>query len=94
MEEGGAKMDQCNNKPNKLDEIHRNVMRISHKLLYSHRVIHVKFVRNSYKFHVNFVQFGNAGGKHTSKHTLQSHGHVTDHAPGFVHLGAATLGLC
>ena len=57
--------------------------------------IHMKFVRNWYEFsyefrtqcHVNVVQFGNAAGKDTSKHTLQSHGHVIDHAPAFVHLG-------
>ena len=36
---------------------------------------------------MNFVQFGNAGGKHTSTHTMQSHGHVTDHAPASLHLG-------
>ena len=47
----------------------------------------MKFVRNSDEFHVNFVQFGNARGKHTSKHTLQSHGHVIAHAPAFEHLG-------
>ena len=41
----------------------------------------------SYEFHVNFVQFANEQSKHTSKHTLQSQGHVIDHAPAFEHLG-------
>ena len=36
---------------------------------------------------MNFVQFPNKKGKHTSKHTLQSHGHVIDHAPAFEHPG-------
>ena len=35
---------------------------------------------------MNFVQFANKESKHTSKHTLQSHGHVIDHAPAFEHL--------
>ena len=30
----------------------------------------MKFVRILYEFHENFVQFGNKGSKHTSKHTL------------------------
>ena len=47
----------------------------------------MKFVRNSHEFHVNFVQFANKLSKHTSKHTLQSQGHVIDHAPAFEHLG-------
>ena len=54
---------------------------------YSHKFIHVKFVRNSYEFHVNFVQFANKHSKHTCKHTLHSHGHVIAHAPPFEHLG-------
>ena len=28
MEEGGAQMEQCNDKTNKLDEIHRNLYEI------------------------------------------------------------------
>ena len=36
---------------------------------------------------MNFVQFGNTQSKHTSKHTLHSHGQVMLHAPGFAHLG-------
>ena len=62
MEKGGAKMGQCNSKTNKLDEIHTNsyeihtnFVRISHKLLYSQPGIHVKLVRNLYKFHTNFT---------------------------------------
>ena len=54
---------------------------------YSHKFIHVKFVRNSYEFHVNFVQFANTQSKHTSKHTLHSHGQVMLHAPVFAQLG-------
>ena len=46
-----------------------------------------KFVRVSYKFHVNLVQFSTKQSKHTSKHTLHSRGHVIDHAPVFAHLG-------
>ena len=77
MENGGAKMEQCNNKTNKLDEIHRNSYEIRPNLenrtkfgnftmpQYSHT-----FVRISYEFQVNFVQFANKGSKHTSKHTL------------------------
>ena len=53
----------------------------------SNKFIHVKFVRNSYKFHVNFVQFANTQSKHTSKHTLHSHGQVMLHAPVVAHLG-------
>ena len=62
MEKRGAKREQCNNKMNKLDNIHinlygnrKNFIRISHKLLYSHPGIHVKFVRNSYEFCTNFT---------------------------------------
>ena len=40
MEEGGAKMEQCNDKTNKLDEIHGFC---------------TKFVRISYEFHIRFV---------------------------------------
>ena len=69
----------------KFTQIHVKFVQISHNLLYSHPVIHVKFVRISYQFQVSFVRFGNEGGKHTSKHTLQSHGHVIDHAPAFKH---------
>ena len=54
MEKGGAKMEECNNKTNKFDEIHRNgyeirtnFMGISHKVLYSQTGIHVNCVRNS-----------------------------------------------
>ena len=65
---------------------------------YSHKFIHVKFVRNSYEigtnfvrisyeFHVNFVQFANTQSKHTSRHTLHSHGQVMLHAPVFAHFG-------
>ena len=43
--------------------------------------------KNSYEIHVKFVQFAKKESKHTSKHTLQSHGHVIDHAPAFEHLG-------
>ena len=53
----------------------------------SHKLIHVKFVRNLYQIHVNFVQFANTQSKHTSKHTLQSHGQVMLHAPVLAHLG-------
>ena len=58
----------------------------------------MKFARNSYKFHVNFVPFANKESKHTSNHTLKSHGHVIDHAPAFEHLderhGGAVLTRC
>ena len=67
---------QCKSKRSKLDEIHRNS--------YENRT---KFVRNSYEFHVNFVQFANTQSKHTSKHTLPSHGQVMLHAPVLAHLG-------
>ena len=83
-------MEQRNNKTKKLDEIHRYSYEIRTNFTlpqYSHKFIHVKFVRISYKFHVNFVQFANKQSKHTSKHTLQSQGHVIDHAPAFEHLG-------
>ena len=70
---------------------------------YSHKFIHAKFVRNwyeirmnfvriSYEFHVNFVQFANKQSKHTSKHTLHSHGQVMLHAPVFAHLGNRHVG--
>ena len=36
---------------------------------------------------MNFVQFANTQSKHTSKHTLQSHGQVMLHAPVLAHLG-------
>ena len=36
---------------------------------------------------MNFVQFANKQSKHTSKHTLHSHGQVMLHAPVFAHLG-------
>ena len=49
------------------------------------REIRTKFVRISYEFHVTFVQFANKQSKHTSKHTLHSHGHVMLHAPVFAH---------
>ena len=78
----------------KFTEIHANFVPISYDFhnasIFRHihsREIHVKFVRNWCEFHVNFVQLANKGSKHTSKHTLQSHGHVIDHAPGFAHLG-------
>ena len=90
IEKGGKVMRQCNNKKKKLDEIHRNSYEIRANFKfpeYSHKFIHVKFVRISYEFHVNFVQFANKQSPHTSKHTLHSHGHVMDHAPVFAHLG-------
>ena len=70
-----------------------NFVRISH-CLNIHRnsftcnscEIRTKLVRISYEFHVNFVQFSIKQSKHTSKHTLHSHGHVTAHAPDFAHL--------
>ena len=62
IEKGGVDMRQCNNKRNKLDEIHRksyeirtNFVRISHFREYSHKFIHVKFVRNSYEIRTNFT---------------------------------------
>ena len=71
-------------------EFRTNFVRISHlgklKQIYS-REIRTNFVRISYEFHVNFVQFGNTQSKHTSKHTLQSHGQVMLHAPVLAHLG-------
>ena len=51
------------------------------------REIRTKFVPISYEFHANFVQFANKQSKHTSMQTLQSHGHVIDHAPALEHLG-------
>ena len=94
-------MEQRNNETKKLDEIHRNspeirtkFIRISYEFhnasIFTHihsREIRTKFVRISYEFHVNFVEFAHKQSKHTSKHTLQSHGHVMDHAPAFEHLG-------
>ena len=92
---------QCKSRRSKLDEIHRNsyeigtkFVRISYefhisrkfKQIYS-REIRTKFVRVSYEFHVNFVQFASTQSKHTSKHTLQSHGQVMLHAPVLAHLG-------
>ena len=59
---------------------------------YSHTFIHVKCVRNSYEFRTHFVQFANKPSKHTSKHTLQSHGHVIDHPPTLEHLRARHAG--
>ena len=61
----------------------------------SHKFIHVKFVRNSYEIRTNFVRISrefrpivaNTQSKHTSKHTLQSHGQVMLHAPVLAHLG-------
>ena len=53
------------------------------------------FVRNSYEFRANFVQFVNKASKHTKMHrghTLHSHGQVIDHAPSFVHLGGRHAG--
>ena len=41
---------------------------------------------------MNFVQFAIKESKHTSKHTLQSHGHVIDHALAFEHLGDRNAG--
>ena len=87
--EWGAKMEQCNNKTNKLDEIHANSYEFHNASIFTHihsSKILVKFVRKSYEFHVNSVQFANKESKHTSKHTLQSHGYVIDHAP-LEHLG-------
>ena len=86
---------QCKSKRSKLDEIHRNSYEIRTKFhisrkftqIYS-REIRTNFVRISYEFHVNFVQFANTQSKHTSKHTLQSHGQVMLHAPVLAHLWA------
>ena len=66
-------MRQCNNRRNKLDEIHRNsyeirtnfapiscefhISRIFTQI--NSREIRTKFVRISYEFHMNFVQFAN-----------------------------------
>ena len=41
---------------------------------------------------MNFVQFANIQSKQTSKHTLQSQGHVIAHAPAFEHLGDSHAG--
>ena len=94
MENGGAKMEQCDHKTNKLDEIRTKFVRFWYEFhnasIFTHihsREIRTKLVRNSYAFHVNFLQFANKESKHTSKHTLQSHGHVIHHAPAFEHLG-------
>ena len=99
IEEGGARIQQCNDETNELDEIlttsweiRTNFVRISQKLLYSPTCQAYSFVRISYHFHVNFVQFGSRASKHTSKHTLQSHGQVNDHAPAFEHLGSRRTG--
>ena len=75
-------------------EIRTKFVRISYEFhisrkftqIYS-REIRTKFVRISYEFHVNFVQFANTQSKHTSKHTLHSHGQVMLHAPVLAHLG-------
>ena len=56
--------------------------------------VRTKFIRSSYKFCANFLQFGHEASKHPFKHTLQSHGQVIDHAPALEHLAAATLGQC
>ena len=78
----------------KFTEIRTKFVRISYEChiasIFTHihsREIRTKFVPISYEFHVNFVQFANKQSKHTSKHTLQSQGHVIDHAPAFEHLG-------
>ena len=85
----------------KITEIRTKFVRISYDFHISRiftRMIFVKFVRNSceirtnlvrisYEFHVNFVQFANKQSKHTSEHTLHSHGQVLLHAPVFPHLG-------
>ena len=78
------------------EQIGRNsqkFVRISYKFhnasIFAHmhsREIRTKFVRISYEFHVKFVPFANKPSKHTSKNTLQSHGHVIGHAPAFQHL--------
>ena len=92
---------QCKSKRSKLDEIHKNSYEIRTKfveILYEFHIsriitqiysreIRAKFVRISYEFHVNFVQFANKQSKHTSRHTLHSHGQVMLHAPVFAHLG-------
>ena len=74
------------------------IVPISRKLLHSHRCLAYSLVRNSHDFHVNFIHSGNKGSKHTTKHTLQSHGHMIHHAPAFEHLGgrhaAAVLRRC
>ena len=58
MENVGAKMEQCNNKTNKLDDFHTNSYEIRTNFTmpqYSHPFIHVKFVRNSDEFRTNFT---------------------------------------
>ena len=88
-------MEQRDNKLKKLDEIHRNSYDFHTNFTlpqYSHKFIHVKSVRISYEFHLNFVQFANKQSKHTSKHTLQPQGHVIDHAPALEHLGDRHVG--
>ena len=58
MENGGANMEQCNSKTNKLDEIHRNSYEIRTNFTmtqYSHPFIHVKFIRISYDFRTIFT---------------------------------------
>ena len=52
--------------------------------------VRTKFIRISYQFIKNVVQFVNKASKPTNlhrAHTLQSHGQLIDHAPAFVHLG-------
>ena len=83
-------------------EIRTKFVRISYEFhisrkftqIYS-REIRTKFVRNSYEFRTNFVRISrefrpivaNTQSKHTSRHTLQSHGQVMLHAPVIAHLG-------
>ena len=58
MENGGANMEPRNNKTNKLEEIQRLSYEIRTNFTmpqYSHTFIHVRFVRNSYDFRMNFT---------------------------------------
>ena len=56
-------MRQCNKKTKKLDEIHRNSYEFRTNCIfpeYSHKFIHVKFVRTSYELHTNFTQISSS----------------------------------
>ena len=58
IQKGGVHTRQCKSKRSKLDEIHRNSYQIRTNFRfpeYSHKFIHVKFVRNSYEFRTNFT---------------------------------------
>ena len=59
IEKGGVHTRQCKSKRSKLDEIHTNSYEIRANFTfpeYSHKFIHVKFVRNSYEIRTNFVR--------------------------------------